>query len=351
MELLIWIGIFICLSQSGSLAGLNLACFSVSKLKLELEVEKQNEAARRLLELRKDSNFLLVSILWANVAFNVLLALLSGSVLSGIMAFLFSTVVITLAGEILPQAYFSRSAIKIAAKLSPLIKAYQLLFYPIARPTALILDRWLGKEAITYYKESDLRELVKMHMNSTRTEIEPMEGRGALNFLALDDLPIAAEGEPVDFDSIIQVKFENLRPVFPEISSDTSDAFLQQVQSSGKKWVILVDENEEPGMVMNSDKFIREALFDHDNLNPYRHCHKPIIIRIEETNLGQVIPRLKVEPEHCSDDVIDDDIILLWSEHKKIITGSDVLGRLLRGITKNIKIAPQPNMARQLKNK
>jgi hypothetical protein len=30
--------------------------------------------------------------------------------------------------------------------------------------------------------------------------------------------------------------------------------------------------------------------------------------------------------------VIDEDIILFWDEQKRVITGSDILGRLLRGI-------------------
>jgi metal transporter CNNM len=35
------------------------------------------------------------------------------------------------------------------------------------------------------------------------------------------------------------------------------------------------------------------------------------------------------------DDVIDNDLILVWGEEKRIITGSDILGRLLRGISIN----------------
>ncbi|MFC1893808.1 DUF21 domain-containing protein, partial [Chloroflexota bacterium] len=81
MGLLTWILIIICISQSAMFSGLNLAFFSVSKLRLELEVEKNNRDACRVSALRKDSNFLLVTILWGNVAVNVLLALLFGSVL------------------------------------------------------------------------------------------------------------------------------------------------------------------------------------------------------------------------------------------------------------------------------
>jgi metal transporter CNNM len=36
--------------------------------------------------------------------------------------------------------------------------------------------------------------------------------------------------------------------------------------------------------------------------------------------------------EHPDDDVIDNDPILVWGSQRRIITGSDLLGRLLRGI-------------------
>ena len=41
---------------------------------------------------------------------------------------------------------------------------------------------------------------------------------------------------------------------------------------------------------------------------------------------------MKVAPERPGDDVIDNDMILVWGAQKRIITGSDLLGRLLRGI-------------------
>ena len=45
-----------------------------------------------------------------------------------------------------------------------------------------------------------------------------------------------------------------------------------------------------------------------------------------------VIQKLRVHPEHAEDDVIDNDLILCWAEERRIITGADLLGRLLRGI-------------------
>jgi len=41
---------------------------------------------------------------------------------------------------------------------------------------------------------------------------------------------------------------------------------------------------------------------------------------------------MTVVPETPGDDVIEHDLILVWHKQKRIITGSDLLGRLLRGI-------------------
>ncbi len=335
MTIVVWAGIALCILQSAVFSGSNLAFFMVTKLRLEIEVSKNNKHARRVLALRQDANFLLVTILWGNVSVNVLLALLSGSVLTGTMAFLFSTVLITIVGEILPQAYFSRNALKVASLLVPMIRFYQILLFPVAKPTALVLDKLLGAEAITYFKEKDFRKLISMHVYSADTDIDRVEGRGALNFLAIDDLPVTEEGEIIDPKSIIMMEFKGGKPVFPKITPSGSDDFLNRIHVSGKKWIIVVDSTGEPKMTLNSDSFLRDALFNYSGFNPYKHCHRPIIIRDKRIRLGETIPKFKVNPERSDDDVIDEDIIIFWGEEKRVITGSDILGRLLRGIVYN----------------
>lgn len=339
MAPLIWFGICFCISQSAMFSGLNLAFFSLSRLRLEVEASKGSKHAERVLSLREDSNFLLTTILWGNVGINVLLTLLSNSVMAGVFAFLFSTMVITFLGEIIPQAYFSRHALRMASLLAPVLRLYQILLYPVAKSTALFLDKWLGKEAIQYFKERDLRELISLHVDAQETEIDSLEGRGALNFLATDDIPILAEGESIDPLSIIPLRFEGKKPLFPSIEPTCSDKWLESIHRARKKWVIIVDQEGEPRMAMNADSLLREALFEKARPNLYKHCHRPIIIRDPREKLGEAIPRLKVHPLRADDDVIDEDIILYWGEVKRIITGSDILGRLLRGIVQNVRIS------------
>ena len=332
ITIMTWLGILFCLSQSAMFSGLNLALFGISRLRLEIEVANGNSQASSILLMRKDSNFLLTTILWGNVSINVLLTQLSGSVMAGVGAFIFSTFFITLFGEIAPQAYFSRNALRMGAMLSPLLKIYQLVLYPVAKPSAVLLDKWLGKEGVQYYNERDMRAVLKKHIAAQDTDIDRIEGMGALNFLALDDIMVTDEGEIIDPESVISLPTVNDRPVYPKFDHITSDPFLQRINSSGKKWVIITDEANEPQLVLNANAFLRAALMDKSETNPYVYSHSPIIIRDSKILLGKVIAQLKVYPRDSSDDVIHEDLVLVWDKHRRVITGTDILGRLLRGI-------------------
>lgn len=334
IDALTWLGIFFCLSQSAMFSGLNLAYFSVSRLRLEVEVGTGNAAARQVLNLRADSNFLLTTILWGNVSINVLLTLLSNSVMAGVGAFLFSTIIITLFGEIFPQAFFSRKALKIGARLAPVLKVYQLLLYPVAKPVAMFLDIWLGKEGIDFMRERGVREMIRQHMEADETDLGRIEGLGALNFLRIDDISASQEGEPVDQRSIIQMPFRGDNVVFPPDAGDKDGAFLGQLRSSGKKWAVLTDDKDEPLMIVDTDAYLRSALLDDEGFQPERHCHRPIVIRDLTKRLGHILQQFEVHVSHEGDDVVDRDVVLIWGDEKRIITGADILGRLLSGITK-----------------
>jgi hypothetical protein len=315
-------------------SGLNLAVFSVSRLRLEIEAALGDRHASRVLALRADPNMTLTTILWGNVAVNVILTLLSDSLLTGIAAFVFSTFAITIFGEILPQAYFSRHAVRIASALMPILRAYGALLYPLAKPSAAILNLWLGRQGMHLFREREMRELIRKHFEAADTDIDRLEGLGALNFLALDDIRVSEEGEIVDPDSVISLPIERGLPVFPKITNSASDPFLECIDRSRRKWIIITEPSGEPVFVINSDAFLRDALFTPTTFRPLIHCHRPIIVHDAKQRLGEVIGLLKVEPERPGDDVIDNDVVLVWAQEKRVITGADILGRLMSGIVK-----------------
>lgn len=330
----VWIGIAVCTAQAGMFSGLNLAVFSVSRLRLEIESSGGNADAATVLSWRRDSNLTLSTILWGNVAANVLLTLLSKSVLSGILGFVFSTIVITCFGEIMPQAYFARHAMHTAARLTPLLRVYRVILFPVAKPTALLLDWWLGSEAITYFRERDFRALIAQHVKAAVPEMGAVEGTGAVNFLELDDIPIAFEGEPLDPASVIELPAAGGMPVFPAYACSPQDPFLQQLQRSGKKWVIIRDQTGQPCAALNANRFLRDALLRTPSPDVRNYIHRPIVVSDGSALLGDLIGRFKAEARSAEDDRIDHDVILLWGSRRRIVTGADLLGRLLRGIAK-----------------
>jgi CBS domain containing-hemolysin-like protein len=331
-EIITWILIVLCLIQSAIFAGMTLGVFGLGRLRLEIEAEANNKEAIKILQIRRDSNFLLTTLLWGNIATNVLIAQLTDSVLTGASAFLFSTFVITSFAEIAPQAYFSRNALSLGAKLSPLVRFYQMLLYPVAKPTALILDWWLGREKLELFKEQSMRIMLEKHIESGRTDIGAFEGIGALNFLSIDDVSISDEGSIIDPRSIISLPVENNSPVFPAFNREPSDPFLQKIEATGKKWVVIANLQDEPVMVLDADHFLRDAVYKKGPFIPLSYCHFPVVVKSPKTRLERVIRQFKVYPQYPEDDVIDQDLILYWGEEKRIVTGSDILGRLLRGI-------------------
>ena len=233
---LTWLGIALCVIQSACFSGLNLSLFGISALNLEAQAAAGDADARRLLALRRDPNFLLTTVLWGNVGTNVLLTLLANSVLAGALGFVASTFVITFGGEIVPQAYFSRHALRMATLMRPFLRFWQRALYPIAKPSALLLDAWLGGESVDFLGESELREVIKRHVAAPTTEIGRVEGIGALNFMALDDLSVLEEGQELDPKSLIELPSEAGRPIFPSFAHAPDDPFLRSVEASGRKW-------------------------------------------------------------------------------------------------------------------
>src|SRR5580704_16212450 len=291
-----WIGIAACILQSGLFAGLNLAVFSLSLLRLQIEADSGNKDAAPVMELRKNANQVLATIIWGNVTTNVLLTLLSDSVLAGIGAFVFSAVAITLLGEIFPQAYFSRNALAMTARFLPFLNFYRVLLYPLAKPTAMLLDWWLGEEGIAYLREQGLRQMIARH-SAAGGDISKMEATGAQNFLDLDDISVCDEGEPIDAKSIISLPLANHRCVLPKFSRAPSDPFLRQVDASGMKWVIVTDQSGEPAFVLDAHHFLRDALFNELTSDPMSYWHRPIVIRDMNARLGDVIGQMKVVQE------------------------------------------------------
>lgn len=324
MEAFIWIAIAVCISQSAMFSGLNLAFFSLTKLRLELEMSKGNPLAPPVARLREDSNFLLATILWGNVGVNVLLTLLSGSVLAGAAAFLFSTFVITIVGEIIPQAYLSRNALKAAALLAPVIRFYQLLLFPLAKPTAWALNNWLGKEGIEYVRDEDLTALILLQRGkAAETGVDDLQSQGLINVMRLKDTPLSAVGSVVDPGSVVRLDARDGRWSLPERGSDDYARLLARIESVPHSRIVLTDARDTPRLVLDARAFL--AKLQRGDAAPLAECcYEPLVYATGERTVDDLLEALHERLHRAA---------LVWTEDaKRIISSRDVLAVLVEGI-------------------
>lgn len=166
-------------------SGLNLGVMSLGPHDLKRKAELGDTRAAKIYPIRKKGNLLLVTLLLNNVAVNAVIAIFLGSIADGVIAGIVSTLLITIFGEIIPQAVFSRYALAIGSRLVGVMRVIIFILYPFAAPMAYLLDKVLGEELPTLYSKHELKEVLMEHAENEKSEIKRDETRiaqGAFSF-------------------------------------------------------------------------------------------------------------------------------------------------------------------------
>lgn len=146
MVLFNYIIVVLLLTLSALFSGLTLGLMSLGPYSLQRKIKLGNPDAKKIYPLRKKGNQLLSTLLIGNIAVNSAIAVFLGSLTTGVVAGFISTALIVIFGEIVPQAVFSRHALRFGARFAWLVYIFLYLFYPFTWPIAYALDKMLGKE-------------------------------------------------------------------------------------------------------------------------------------------------------------------------------------------------------------
>ncbi|ORZ01327.1 hypothetical protein BCR43DRAFT_486762 [Syncephalastrum racemosum] len=164
----------------GVFAGLTLGLMGLDETNLHVLIEsgtptEKKNATKVLALLDRGKHWVLVTLLLSNVVINETLPIILDGVLGGgWQAVVISTALIVIFGEVIPQSICVRHGLAIGAKTAWMVLVLMYAMYPIAYPTALLLDYFLGESHGTVYKKAGLKTLVSLHQAVNPSDVEAL---------------------------------------------------------------------------------------------------------------------------------------------------------------------------------
>lgn len=153
---------------------------TVNDLRLIAESEDSSLRyyAKRVLPLRRRGNYLLCSIVLANVLVNSMGTVLLDSLVHGLLAVIGSTIMIVIMGEIVPQAICSRYGLVIGAHTHVITWTCMIVTGVISYPLGFILDKILGQEVTASYTRDQIAGmLTRISADIEKPELDVITGR------------------------------------------------------------------------------------------------------------------------------------------------------------------------------
>lgn len=201
----------VCKERRGVSAASDRQGVGTNHHQLLIEIQPPFTIPQKIAPVRADGNLLLCSLLFGNVAVNVLISIIMSDLTSGLVGFFASTILIVIVGDIIPQvasqphtrtnnidpstrihtpftvptaqAICSRYALQVGSRTVCIVRLIEGLLYPIAKPMALLLDMALGEDIGTIRTVSELSKLLDIHVKHGAVDTEACSIlTGALNY-------------------------------------------------------------------------------------------------------------------------------------------------------------------------
>ena len=188
MESIFFVGKVILLVGASSIySGLNISLMSLGVKDLERKAKMGDRGAQRVLPFRKNSHLSLASILLANVAVISATSLVIDEKFGGLIAGIASTLLIVIFGEVVPQAFFARFALRVTSILVPLLRLTIIVTYPISKPLQLALDSLFGHDESQLHNRTELGMIIGDHARNKHSELDDGEVRIMQSALELSE--------------------------------------------------------------------------------------------------------------------------------------------------------------------
>jgi metal transporter CNNM len=220
--------------MSAVCSGLNISLMALRPSDLKRKAALGDANAKKILPLRVNSHLSLASILLTNVAVISATSIVLEHRYNGLIAGLASTLLIVIFGEIIPQAFFLKNALRITAIFAPLLRVMIIVTYPIAKPLQILLDKLFGHDESKLHSRHELGLIMAEHLGHKDSELDEDEVeiiRGALKLsethvadimTPINEVYVVSDKTIIDAHKIDEIKDNNYSRI-PIFDSDTQE--------------------------------------------------------------------------------------------------------------------------------
>jgi len=184
---MIIIEVILLICVSAVCSGLNIAVMALDLKDLERKAKTGNKQAAKILPIRRRTHLTLAAILLTNVAAVSATSLVLEQELAGLLAWILSTLLIVVLGEIVPQAIFLKEPLKWTSRFVGVLKVMIFITYILSKPLEMLLDFLLPHRKAKLQTRSELGLLISEHIDDKSSELDDDEVEIMKGALALSE--------------------------------------------------------------------------------------------------------------------------------------------------------------------
>jgi len=322
-------------SLSGTFSSLTLAFFRLQKDTIRRKAELGDTASKRIYRLIADPNHLLCTLIVGNISVNTLFSLYTESLLPSIWAFLITTALTTLFGELIPSSYAAQNPKKLSHLLVWYVEYWTIILWPVAKPLALFLThlhRAIGGDtssvAATIYSKPEFGKIIHEHVASSDSKIDALEARIVIGALGFSEKKVIEIMTPLEQVFCLNLETLLTKDVLDKIreSGFTRIPVKDKERVCGilyTKDLIGVNKNttlksvyrENSILLLSEDTLLDDAFQKIQRLvHPEKRTHMAFIERSNNSELIGIITLEDIVEEIIQHDIVDESDMLIVTE-------------------------------------
>ena len=184
------------LGLSAVFSGLNISMLALDPVELRVLMssgtEKERKHAKNIESVRKHGNYVLCTLVLANVLANTYLVIWICQILGmTLVSITTCTFAIFFVGEILPHSLASRHGLAIASKTIWFTRLLMLVSFPLTYPISKLLDNMLHQEISNFYTREKLLAMLRVtdpYHDLVKEELNIIQGALELRNKTVEDV-------------------------------------------------------------------------------------------------------------------------------------------------------------------